>query len=135
MALQKFLNLLALMIGVGGVLMVSKAVFLEPKDILKTTYYYSYIGFPSKEFISNKVGPKADVAISVIAVTIAFIIQFASLVIVDSQTPFVDNKLYGTLLAFVSISVVFLVLFHIHKGIYSKNVSQIKCLEEINYLE
>jgi len=58
MTLQKFLNLLALMIGVGGVLMVSKAVFVEPKEILKTTYYYSHIGFPSKEFISNKVGPK-----------------------------------------------------------------------------
>lgn len=135
MTLQKFLNLLALMIGVAGVLMVSKAVYVKPRDMLKATYHYSAISWPSDEIISNMVSKKVNVTISVITIVIAFIIQFVSLVFVDGQTPFVESRLRGILLTFALVTVVFLVLFHIHKGLYRKNEFEIKCLEAENYLE
>ena len=123
------------MTGVAGVLMVSKAVYVRPQEILKTTYHYGHIGWVSNETISSIAKPKADVSISVVAVILAFMIRFVSLIFVDTKSPFVDSKFQDILLAVALVSVGSLVPFHVHRGIYGKNMEQIKCTEASNFLE
>ena len=135
MPLQKFLNLLALMIGTAGVLLISKAAYTTPKEILQATFHHSPIGWPSNEIIASLVGPKADVYISVVTLAIAFVIQFVSLVFIDEGTPFLKSTLHGLVLAVAFAAVASLILFFAHQGVYRQTTEQVKQLETSNYLQ
>jgi len=136
MTLREFLSLLALMIGVAGVWMVSNAINASPRDILNTTWHYDNWAFPTNEIIKSIGKPKPDAIISMIAVIIAFIIQFTSIMSVDAKKPFfVNGKLRAVLLAVAIVAVVALVLSPIHKYTYKKTVEEIKCLAMTDYIE
>jgi hypothetical protein len=135
MPLQKFLNLLALMIGTAGVLLVSKAAYVTPRQMLQATFHYSPIDWPSTEIIANLVAPKADVSISVVTLAIAFAIQFVSIMFVKEETPFLGSKLHGLLLALAFAAVVSLILYLAHQGVHKQNVEQVKRLKTTDYLE
>lgn len=136
MTLREFLSLLALMIGVAGVWMVSKAIYASPRDILNTTWHYDNWVFPTNEIIKSISKPKADAGISLITVPLAFIIQFFSIILVNAKTPFVNSKLLAALLA-TAIAITFgaLVLSPIHKYTYKKTVEEIKCLAMTDYIK
>ncbi len=134
MHLDKFLNLLSLLIGTTGVLLVSKAVLVTPKELLMGTYYYSHIGYPSAEFIESLASPKADAIISVVAIAVAFLIQFVS-ILVDERTPFVESKVHAILLGVAFVSVGSLLLFFVREGVHSRTVQKTKCMETGNYLQ
>jgi len=134
MTLREFLSLLALMIGVAGVLVVSNAINVSPKDILNATWHYDNWAFPTNEVIKSIGKPKADAEISLITVPLAFIIQLLSLIFVDAKTLLVNSKRLAVLLAALVV-VGALALFFVHRVIYEKNVERIKCLAMTDHIE
>ena len=54
MELTKVLNLCAMLFGVVAALFLSKALYLSAEKILRATYHYSPMGWPSVDMISDK---------------------------------------------------------------------------------
>jgi len=80
MEIQKFLSLLAALIGFVGALFLSKGVLsLSPKAMLELTSPYSRIGYAPEQIISFA-KRKADTVMGVFYILIAFLLQIISIV-------------------------------------------------------
>ena len=114
MKLQTFLGLLSAMIGLVGVIYVSRGALLKPKDMVHSTTHYSAMAWPSNEIITSMATQKHDTLTGVIYVMIAFGIQVLSLMFINEDIIFLNKRIYAILLAcsFVFVSSIILAIIN-----------------------
>jgi len=112
MELAKFLNLCAILFGITAVLFLSKALFMSAEQILRTTYHYSSMGWPSVAIISDKAGQKADTIASIILVSFVLVLQLCSLFIKEGIS-FPSTWQKGVVIAIIFVGVVSVVVHKI----------------------
>lgn len=134
MELNKFLNLCAILFGVIAALFLSKALFLSAEKILRSTYHYSSIGWPSVAIISDKAGQKADTLASIILVLLVLILQLCSLFI-KKDISFASTWQKGVLIAIVFGIIVSIIVHKIDVGTRKSFEHEIKMLAARNYIK
>jgi hypothetical protein len=128
MELAKFLNLCAILFGVMAVLFLSKALFASAEQILRTTYHYSSIGWPSVAIISDKAGQKADTLASIILVFLVLVLQLCSLLFIKDDIFFTSTRQKGVVIAIIFVSIVSVVVNKINIGTRKSFEHEIKML-------
>jgi len=79
MELSKFLSLCGILFGLFAAIFLSKVLLMNPEQILRGTYHYSTIGWPSVAIISDKAAQKVDTLASIILVLFALVLQVCAL--------------------------------------------------------
>ena len=115
MDLAKFLNLCAILLGLVAVLFLSKALFTSAEQILRTTYHYSSIGWPSVDIISDKAGQKSDTLASIILVLLVLVLQICPLFIKEDIS-FTSTWQKGVVIAIIFVCIVSLIVYKIDVG-------------------
>jgi hypothetical protein len=105
MELAKFLNLCAMLFGIMAVLFLSKALFTSAEQILRTTYHYSSMGWPSVALISDKAGQKSDTLASIILVFLVLLLQICSL-FMKEDISFTSTWQKGVVIAIIFVGIV-----------------------------
>jgi len=134
MELAKFLNLCAILFGIIAVLFLSKALFSSAEQILRTTYHYSSIGWPSVAIISDKAVQKADTLASIILVLIVLILQLCSLFIKDNIS-FTSTCQKGVIIAFVFVIIAAVIVHNINVGFRKSFELEIKRIAARDYIK
>lgn len=127
MELAKFLNLCAMLFGIMAVLFLSKALFASAEQILRTTYHYSSIGWPSVAIISDKAGQKSDTLASIILVSLVLVLQLCSLFIKEDIS-FTSTWQKGLVIAIIFVGMVSLIVHKIDVGARKSFELEIKML-------
>ncbi len=115
MELAKFLNLCAMLFGIMAVLFLSKALFTSSEQILRTTYHYSSVGWPSVAIISDKAGQKSDTLASIILVFLVLLLQLCSLFIKEDIS-FTSTWQKGVVIAIIFVGIVSVIVHKIDVG-------------------
>jgi glucan phosphoethanolaminetransferase (alkaline phosphatase superfamily) len=134
MELTKFLNLCAMLFGVIAVIFLSKALFSSAEQILRVTYHYSSMGWPSVAIISDKAVQKADTLASIIFVFIVLILQLCSLFIKEDIS-FTSTWQKGVVIAIIFVSIVSFIVHNIDVGTGKYFEHEIKVLAARNYIK
>jgi len=134
MELSKFLNLCVILFGFIAALFLSKALFSSAEQILRATYHYSSIGWPSVAIISDKASQKADILVSIILIFLALVFQLFSIFIKD-EISFTSNRIKGIIIAIIFISIVAVILYNINIGTRKRFEHEIKIFAARDYVK
>ena len=134
MELIKFINLCVILLGVIAAIFLSKALFLNAEKILRTTYHYSPMGWPSVNIISDKAGQKADTLASLILIFIVFFLQSCSLFI-KRDILFTNSWKTGVLTAIVFLIVLTFIVYNINVSFKKYFEKEIKILAARDYIK
>jgi hypothetical protein len=134
MELAKFLNLCAILLGVIAVLFLSKVLFSSAEQILRATYHYSSMAWPSVAIISDKTGQKADTLASIILVFFVLILQLCSLFIKEDIS-FTSTWQKGVINAIIFVSIVSVIVLNIDVGTRKSFELDIKRLAASDYIK
>lgn len=134
MELSKFLSLCGMLIGFIAAVFLSRVLLQSPDQILRGTFSYSPMGWPSVAIISDKAGQKADTLASMILVFLALGLQLCA-VFANSWVQFASalGKATGIAIAFVVI--VGVVVYHVRCGVQTKYEMEIKKLAARDYVK
>lgn len=136
MELAKFLNLCAMLFGIMAVLFLSKALFVSAEQILRTTYHYSPMGWPSVAIISDKAGQKSDTLASIILVflVLVLVLQLCSLFIKEDIS-FISTWQKGVVIAIIFVGIVSVIIHKIDVGARKSFELEIKMLAAEYYIK
>lgn len=133
MELTKFLSLCGMLAGVVATVFLSKVLFASADSMLRGTYHYSAMGWPSVAILSSMTGQKADTLSSIIFVLLALFFQLCS--------TFVKNDIYFTslwqraaIIAVVLIGVITLTVYYVGIGAKKSFELEIKRLAAKDYI-
>jgi uncharacterized membrane protein len=134
MALDKFLSLCGTILGFIAVVLISKVLLASPDQVLRETYHYSPMGWPSVAIISNRAAQKADTLSSVILVSLAFALQFCSLFI-KTDRHFTSGWLKAVIIAISLVGILTVTAYQIGSGAKKSYEMEIKMLAARNYVK
>ena len=122
MDLVKFLNLCALLFGITAIVFLSKALCPNAEEVLRGTYHYSSMGWPSVAIISDKASQKSDTLTSIILLIILLILQLCSL-FANEDISFTSTRRNGAIIAIIFVSRVSVIKYGIDVG-YKRSFEQ-----------
>ena len=116
-----------MLFGIMAVLFLSKALFTSAEQILRTTYHYSSMGWPSVAIISDKAGQKSDTLASIILVFLVLLLQLCSLFIKEDIS-FTSTWQKGVVIAIIFVGIVSVIVHKIDVGARQRFEQEIKML-------
>lgn len=105
MELGKFLSLCAVLFAFMAGVFLSKVLLVSSEQILRGTYHYSPMGWPSVAIISDKAAQKADTLVSIVLAIIALFLQIIAL-FAKSDMGFTSTRLKAAAIAVALVCVV-----------------------------
>lgn len=123
-----------MLFGVMAVLFLSKALFASAEQILRATYHYFSMGWPSVAIISDKAGQKADTLASIILVFLVLALQICSLFIKEDIS-FTSTWQKGVIFAIIFTGIVSVVVYKINVGARKSFELEIKMLAARDYIK
>ena len=136
MSLDRFLSLSAASIGlIGAVFLCIGVLVVSDKDMIRGTFNYSPLGWPSVEIISSMATQKGHTQIGVAYILIAFLLQAVSLVFLKDEICFSKSQLKGALLSAGLIAILTLIAYLVDRGLCEYHASNMKMIAAIDRLE
>lgn len=120
---DRFLTLLATMVGVVGSLFLAKGAFGLTPDIMACLAETGW-GFNGAQ-VSSLAAQKANAVCGVILILLAFLINLARLALVDEKTPCFGTKEMGFIMAGATTFIVWAVFLSINHGVRDHQKQQI----------
>ncbi|HBG28815.1 MAG: hypothetical protein A2Y10_06865 [Planctomycetes bacterium GWF2_41_51] len=134
MDFAKFLNLCATLLGFIAILFLSKALITSAEQILRSTYHYSAMGWPSVAIISDKASQKSDTFVSVFLIIFVLGFQLGALFIKD-DIPFIKSLQKGIIISIVFVIMVSIITYLISFTIKKNFEKDIKIIAARDRME
>lgn len=110
MQLVNFLHLCAMFLGFGATFFLCRVIFKSNESIMRSTYHYSSIGWPSVEIISDKASQKINGLASIIFVFLALLVNLCSIFLDQDELFFSTvGKAFSIALLVVAVIIIIIV--------------------------